>query len=297
MNHKEINIIEFPSNLGLKQTEYADEPGVRKLPEWLRKWGFHDEINPRNIYSIESPAYSMEFDESSGVRNAGKIAAYAKEQSRLLKEIFRDNSFQVILGGDCSILIGACLALKSIGNFGLFFLDGHTDFIGPDLSETGGAAGMDLAIVTGYGNDKLTNIENLKPYIKEENVYCVGNRYLDETYLNPVRTAGIHYFDLEAVREIGISIVVRDFLKMIEEKELDGFLIHFDADVLNDDIMPAVDSRQEGGLSYPEMKQILEPLVCSPKAVGMEITILDPDLDPNAYYTRPFIENIANLFK
>ena len=80
---------------------------------------------------------------------------------------------------------------------------------------------------------------------------------------------------------------------MINEHHLDGYFIHFDADVLDEKIMPAVDSRQPDRLSYSELKAILSPLVNNPKAVGMEITILDPDLDPEGKYSRKFIKNIT----
>jgi len=39
---------------------------------------------------------------------------------------------------------------------------------------------------------------------------------------------------------------------MVSENNLDGFWLHLDVDVLNDDIMPAVDSREKGGLFYDE---------------------------------------------
>ena len=44
---KDLIIIECPTNLGLSKMPYAKEPGVRKLPEWLNKWGFHSAITPK----------------------------------------------------------------------------------------------------------------------------------------------------------------------------------------------------------------------------------------------------------
>ena len=45
MNSNTINIFEFPSNLGLKKTEFEIEPGVKLLPDWFRKNQFHDRID------------------------------------------------------------------------------------------------------------------------------------------------------------------------------------------------------------------------------------------------------------
>ncbi|WP_335964270.1 hypothetical protein [Galbibacter sp. PAP.153] len=40
MNSNKINIVEFPSNLGLKKRILDVEPGVKMLPEWLKKHHF-----------------------------------------------------------------------------------------------------------------------------------------------------------------------------------------------------------------------------------------------------------------
>lgn len=121
MNSSNINIIEFPSNLGLKKLKTENEPGVKKLPGWLRKHGFHDKIKPAKIIDLKPPNYSMNLDRKSGVRNTAKIIKYAKEQSNLLLSQLNNDCFQVILGGDCSILIGNAIALKQIGNYRIVF--------------------------------------------------------------------------------------------------------------------------------------------------------------------------------
>jgi arginase len=288
-----ICILEFPSNLGLKEPFPGKEPGVKKLPEFLQKRNFHSLLNPVGIHRLNPPAYSMELDEISGVRNADQIVRYASEQSQMLENILLENNFPIVLGGDCSILIGNTLALKNIGSFALFFLDGHTDFMLPALSQTGGAAGMDLAIVTGHGHNKLTNIDQQKPYIREDHVWCVGNREYDQAYVKAIKDSDIHYVDLASLRRYGIKKCIADFLQMVRNENLDGFWIHMDLDVLNDTIMPAVDSRQPDGLGYEEFNEILGLLLADAKATGLEITILDPDLDPTGDYTKEFVKNFS----
>ena len=291
-----INIFEFPLNLGLTKKEHETEPGVKKLPDWFRKFGFHERINPKKIFRLESPDYEMDFDEETGVKNPDKIIEYAKKQSEIILKNFDKKTFTIILGGDCSILIGNAIALKKLGNYGLFYLDGHTDYIPPRLSPTGGVAGMDLAIVAGLGHEKLTNIDNLQPYFSEKNIFCVGNAETDdEEYIGEILNSDIHYFDLYRLRENGFKKTSEDFLHLIKEKNLDGFFIHFDVDVLKDEIMPCVDSRMEDGIDYDELKEILQPLINNEKCFGMEITILDPDYDGNGDYTKPFIENLIQI--
>lgn len=291
-----VSIIEFPSNLGLKEPIEGHEPGVKKLPDWLRKHKFHDFIKAESVYRLNPPACSIYLDKDTGVRNTDKIVQYAKEQTIVLEKVLCEHTFPLIIGGDCSILIGNMLALKKKGNYALFFLDGHTDFIGPELSTTGGAAGMDLAIVTGYGHPALTNIDNLKPYIKEEYVWCVGNREYDKKYIEPVLNSNINYYSLTELRSMGMQKCVSDFFSMVSDYNLEGFWIHLDVDVLNDTIMPAVDSPQKDGLDYEELDQVLQLLLSHQKAAGLEITILDPDLDPTGQYTKEFVHSFCNSF-
>lgn len=295
---REINIFEFPFNLGLTKKDHEVEPGVRKLPDWLRKFGFHDQLHPKNTFRLEAPEYAMDFDEETQVKNPHQIIEYAKKQSELILNNSEKDSFNIMIGGDCSILIGTAVALKKLGNFGLFYLDGHTDFILPQLSPSGGVAGMDLAIVAGMGHEKLTNINGLKPYFKEESIFCVGNAEMDDQeYVDQVIHSDVHYYDLENLRKNGFRKTAEDFLKMVQENNLDGFFIHFDVDVLKDEIMPAVDSRMEDGIDYDDLKEILIPLIENAKCFGIEITILDPDYDKEGLYTKPFIDNLIKMIK
>ncbi len=73
--------------------------------------------------------------------------------------------------------------------------------------------------------------------------------------------------------------------------------MHIDVDVLDDAIMPCVDSRTPGGLSYEEFNALTFPLFKSKQLKGLEITILDPDLDPEGKYTPAFVQNITGNFK
>jgi len=297
MKRNKINIFEFPSNLGLKKKEFEVEPGVKLLPNWLRINQFHNLIAPDQSFTLVPPDYAMDLDEESGVRNADKIIEYAKDQAELLSKFINRDSFAIIIGGDCSILIGNALALKQKGDYGLFFLDGHTDYVSPEVSHSRAAAGMELAIITGYGHDKLTNTSNLRPYIQEKSVWCVGNREYDPKVVNEILDSEINYFDLNTLRKTGPKYCTSQFLKMVNENHLDGFLIHLDVDVLNDDIMPAVDSREKDGLYYSELNILLSELLCSDKAIGIEITILDPTLDEEGVYTKEFVSNFIKVIE
>jgi arginase len=293
---KEVYIVEFPSNLGLKEPQPGKEPGVKKLPDWLWRHNLHKFIPYKDIIRIDPPKYSNIRDTKTQILNANSLVEYAREQAYLLNNLLTQNKFPFILGGDCSILLGTAVALKQKGNYGLFYLDGHTDFMNVSLSETGGVGGMAASIVTGNGHEKLTNILNLSPYIKEENLWCVGNREYDDEYENEIRNSTATYLSLEMLRKQGIENFASSFLSEIKDKNLDGFWLHIDVDVLNDSIMPCVDSRTPDGLTYDEFNELTSYLFQSEKLSGLEITILDPDLDPTGQYTKEFVAHISATF-
>lgn len=292
---KEICIVEFPSNLGLKEPKPGKEPGVNRLPDWLWKHNFHKIITKKEPIRLDAPKYSNLKDPETKFLNINSLVTYAREQAYLINNLLSQNKFPFVLGGDCSILLGTAIALKQKGNYGLFYLDGHTDFMDISLSETGGAGGMAASLATGNGPEKLTNILNLSPYIKEENLWCVGNREYDDEYENQIRNSFATYVSLNELRQRGIKNCIELFLLEVQNKNLDGFWLHIDLDVLNDEIMPCVDSRTPDGLFYEEFNEICSLLFESDKLTGTEITILDPDLDPSGKYTKAFVANFSTL--
>lgn len=296
MNKLKITIIEAPSNLGLIEPKPGHEPGVKKLPKWLEKYGLYRNLLPDKILLVEPPAYSMYYADASGVRNADAIAQYSKKLARIVSKELRKNHFPIVIGGDCSILIGCALALKLVGNFGLFFIDGHTDFVLPQSSFTKGAAGMDLAIVTGYGHVKLSNLYEKQPYVTKENVLAFGNKEFEKELVRCIETSGIEYFDINRIRKIGIDTIVNNYLSKMKANRIDGIWIHLDVDVLDDVVMPCVDSPTPGGLRYDELKNTLKTLLRSKLIRGINLTILDPDLDPRGIYTKRFVDEFSDGF-
>ena len=293
---REVYIVEFPSNLGLKEPQPGKEPGVKRLPDWFQRHNLHKILDPKNTLRLDPPKYNNTKNPETLILNANPLVEYAREQAYMINNLLTRNKFPFVLGGDCSILLGSAIALKQKGNYALFYLDGHTDFMDISLSETGGVGGMAASIVTGNGHEKLTNILNLSPYIKEENLWCVGNREYDDEYEDQIRNSAATYISLNELRKKGISNCVELFLSEVENKNLDGFWLHIDVDVLNDNIMPCVDSRTQDGLLYDEFNELTSQLFQSNSLSGLEITILDPDLDLTGQYTRDFVENITTTF-
>ena len=69
--------------------------------------------------------------------------------------------------------------------------------------------------------------------------------------------------------------------------------MHLDADVLDDAIMPAVDYRMPGGLSWEELATILQAAIASGHAIGLNITIFNPQLDSDGSIATAFVYSLV----
>ena len=294
---QQIQIISAPSILGLKPS------GVENLPESLINAGLPEKINSvREIIKVPTlnDAYDIRRDSETNCLNPTAIRDFSLNLIMALTEQMNSRNFPLVLGGDCSILIGIMPALKLKGNFGLLFLDAHADFYLPDQSTTGELADMDLSIVTGRGPSILTDINNLGPYIKDKNVIHIGQRDGEETKQygsQEIKDSDISLFDLVAIRSMGLQKITNEITTQMESLALDGFWIHFDTDVISDDENPAVDYRLPGGLSFQEVTQLLSKLILTGKIIGMSVTIFNPVLDTDGTITVKLSNCLASAFK
>jgi arginase len=291
---KPLSIIEAPSNLGLMPPAPGREPGTRKAADTLRRLGLYERLRPLEALGVAAAPYEPDDERALNVRNVGAIAEHARRLADAVETTVRAGRFPLVVGGDCSLLVGAMLGLKRIGDTALLFIDGHTDFYLPEQSGTGGAAGMDLALVTGWGPRELTDLEGRRPYVDVERVAALGNRDHQQrsaANIPDAASAGFHYRPLDALRSEGIGAATSLAIAALKAGD-SGYWIHLDVDVLDSEIMPAVDSPQPDGLSWPELEELLHTAL-SGNAVGLQITIYDPDRDPDLTAGRRIVELLA----
>lgn len=291
-----VVVLDAPSNLGLSPPEPGREPGVRGLASALRQRGIVTRLGAEDGGGLAPPPYSPEIEPATGTRNGEAIRGYALDLAGRVLDLVGSGRFPLVLGGDCSNLIGGMLALRRMGRFGLMFVDGHLDFRHPGNSaRLGAVAGEDLAVVTGRGPECLANIDGLGPLVRDEDVIALGERE-DYPEWRDIHSTGTTVWDLWRLRAWGFAEAAEMAVDKLETNGVEGFWLHLDADVLDDDLMPAVDSRQPGGMSYGELVKLLGVLLRSGLAVGMEVTIYDPELDPTGEIAEGFAGAIVESF-
>jgi arginase len=279
-------IVEAPSHLGLRAE------GVEELPAALLGAGLAELLDAGRGKRLAAPTFDPRIDSSTGLLNPGGLRDHARRLADAVGAVLDDGAFPIVLGGDCSILLGTTLGLRRRGRYGLLFVDGHADFYQPEAEPTGEAASMELALVTGRGPEIVTNLEGRRPLVRDEDVVVFGFRDAAHAAAEGSRPLAptLRALDLAAVRERA----TQEALAHLERKDGPaGFWIHLDVDVLDDAIMPAVDYRLPDGLGWDELSVLLRLAASSDRAVGLEITIFNPTLDPDARIASRLVDALV----
>ncbi len=271
-------VVRAPSGLGLRAA------GVEGLSDALLGHGLARALDARITAIVPPPAAPGIRDPESGVLNAREVAAYGVALADAVGAVLDVGEVPLVLGGDCSVLLGGTLALRRRGGGGLLFLDGHADFYQPSAEPSGEAASMDLALATGYGPPAVGDLEGRAPLIRAEDAVVAGFRDVEEQAREGSQPlpSTLLALDLAAVHAAGApAAAARAVAHLTRPGAPEQFWVHVDADVLDDAVMPAVDYRQPGGLSPDELATVLAVAIATGRVAGVEVTIYNPALDPD----------------
>ncbi|MET8231972.1 arginase family protein [Micromonospora sp. NPDC005298] len=294
---RRIAVLDAPTNLGLRPPTPTSVPGCAKAPGALRDHDLLARLRARDAGCITPPRYDPgDWRPGDGVCHAREIADYSLALAERIGSIIDRGEFPVVLGGDCSVLLGSALAMHRLGEavggrIGLVFVDGHSDFRHPgNASYVGAAAGEDLALVTGRGQADLAALEGRRPYFRDIDVVVLGIRAQDEYRLD-LQAAGITTRPVPALRAEGAARTAQWAHEQLADCA--GYWVHIDVDVLDPAVMPAVDAPDPGGIAFAELEILLAGLVDTPHCLGVELTVFDPDYDPDGSYAAEIVNTVV----
>jgi len=287
-----IALVAAPTNLGLRPPQPGSVPGSAKAPEALREAGLHARLlnaGATDAGVVLAGRYVGDVDPVPGrVRNQDALIDHARRLADRLGQVFDIGHTPLVLGGDCSLLVGSGLALRRRGRYGLVHIDGHSDFRHPgNSSHCASLAGEDLAAAVGRHWPAVSDLDGRRPYFDPADAVHIGCRDDDE-HLDEIREALGGVVTARELRETGAASAASTAVAVAGARHLAGYWLHLDVDVLDPEHMPAVDSPDPGGLTPDELSTLLA--VLAPGAVGAQVTVFDPDLDPDGRYARLLTE-------
>ena len=283
--HRPIAIVGAPSSIGIRPYDDGTARRLDLAPNALREQGLARRVGARDVGDVIPPPYRDFVRPPHRPRNEDGVAAYSREIAGRVADAAAAEAFALLLGGDCSVVLGGLLGVRRRGRsrVGLVYVDAHADFATPESSRTGSAASMCLALAVGRGDTLLARLGGDAPLVRGEDVVVIGRRDdWDEPWYGEdvLRASPVLDLTHAAVRAGGAEAAASASIERLAPN-VDGFWIHVDADVLDPTVLPAVDSPEPGGLTLAELGDLLTPLARHPAALGLELTIYDPALDPD----------------
>jgi arginase len=296
-----VSLVLAPSNLGLRP-ENGRQPGTWQAPRVLMDAGLREALGAQEVLRLPRPVYEFEAQHRTRIRNGQTIRAFSLTLGEKVRDILEAGRFPVVIGGDCSILLGVLYGARLAGTRGLVHVDGHSDFTQEKSYATpqtlGAAAGMDLALASGRGEPMVTDWPGIgSPLAEDADIVQVGERGAGEAWFRQfygdILETEITRITAQEAIAAGMEATARRIVARLAERGLDRAWLHVDLDVLDEKVMPAVDSPGSPGFDYAQLSTLVAALVASGRVAGANFSIYDPDRDPKRRYARPLVECIA----
>lgn len=281
--------------LGVPTNSAGTINGVARAPRTLREAGLLDELRRHaevhDYGDVKLPDPSPERDAKTRVIDPRGLAALVTRVRDAVVPILDNGHFPLVIGGDCPLLLGCLFAAGSHDRVGLLFVDGHEDAYLPEQSSTGEAADMELAFALGIADASWSpELGNVLPLVEPDDVRILGAR------------------DAELLRAEGVASL-GDRLALVDGNRLAAdpggaaaaassslihpWWFHLDLDVLSTEALPAIDYPQPGGIGWKELA-LVATAALSNDPTGWDITIYNPDLDPEGNHARRIVRFIGS---
>lgn len=272
--------------------------GVARAPAALRDAGLVEALGRAGLTvtdrgDLDLPTPIPDRDPTSHVIGPGVLAPMIRRVRDAVTGSLAGGAFPLVLGGDCPVLVGCLAAAAATGDARVLFVDGHEDAWPADRSTTGEAADMELGWLLGRGTASLpADLAEGTPVLGPDDVVVLGAR--DRAQLAEAAVASIG----DLVRIVPPGEIAHHPAAVAGEaaahlSERGRWWLHVDLDVLATDSLAAVDYPQAGGLDWPTLTGLTVEALASPAALGWDLTIYNPDLDPGGVGARRIVQYVA----
>lgn len=266
-----VAVVGVPMDLG------ANRRGVDMGPSALRYARLLEQLEDLG-YTVEDLGDVPVSLARARVRR-GRGLAYLEEiraAALVLKErlaALPEGVFPIVLGGDHSLSMGSVAGAARGRRVGVVWVDAHADFNTPETSPSGNVHGMPLAVLSGLGHPRLTEVFRA---VDPKDVVLVGVRSLDPGEKRLLKEAGVRVYTMHEVDRLGVARIAEEVLK-----HLQGLPLHvsLDADVLDPTLAPGVGTPVPGGLTYREAHLLMEILAESGRVQSLDLVEVNPILD------------------
>jgi arginase len=282
------------SVLGVPTSAGSHNPGQEKAPAAWRAAGLIGELQAAGLDvedrgDLEATPYRP-VEPDGGLRDTERVAEVIRRVSAEVAAIRAAGRLPLVLGGDCTITLGA---LDGFGGGGLVYFDGDADLTTPERSASAVADTMGMTHLLGGGSPRLARLGSRYPLLRPGQVVLFGfdPAELDTGEWTELVSRHLYAAPAPAVRAdpAGEAQRARGYL----DRRSVSYLVHFDVDVLHTGLFPLANYPHFAGLTLAEVSACLNEFADGERFGGLVITEVNPDHDPSGELLRALTARVV----
>jgi arginase len=215
-------------------------------------------------------------------RNLSAVAEVAAEVADAVAKVVETGRVPLVLGGDCTITIGAVAGLKRChADGGLIYVDGDTDLGVPGDGGSGILDSMGISHLLGRGAPELAGLGGHTPLLEARRLAILGPdpRETDDAGRALLADEGVSLQEAPAFIADPRAAAQRALDKVTSASG--RFVVHFDVDVVDSGDLPLGNFPHYGsGVQLDHAVAALRVLRSHPSFAGLVVTEVNPTHDP-----------------
>ncbi len=297
---KSVSLIGAPTDIG------AGSRGTSMGPEALRVAGIAQAIEQFGMAvqdrgNLPGPGNPWQ-PAVNGFRHLDEVVQWSHLVHAAVHAELVAGHVPVLLGGDHSLAIGSISAVarhcREAGrSLRVLWFDAHADFNTAALTPSGNLHGMPVACLCGQGPQALVEMGGNSatgPALNPADLRLIGIRSVDQGEKELVHTMGIEVFDMRAIDEMGMRLVMDQALAQMDANT--HLHVSLDVDFLDPDIAPGVGTPVRGGPTYREAQLCMEMIADSGCLSSLDIVELNPAFDIRNRTADLAVDLVQSLF-
>jgi arginase len=286
-----LRLIGVPSSAG------AHAPGVERAPGQLRAAGLAEALSAAGIAVFDAGDLPVSLFAAtaapSGARNLAAVLEVVSHVADAVAAARADGDVPVLLGGDCTLVLGAVAGLRrheqARGEVGVFYLDGDADLDTPQEG-WGVLDSCGVAHLLGDGDPQLAALRPDGPLLDAASLVLFGFHpaQLSAGQWRRFAGRGLYGVPVTAIPPGDAGRHALEALARLRDKP--ALLCHLDVDAIDYASFPLADCpRYHGGLSLPDTFDAVKAVAGHPGLACLTLTEVNPDHDPTCELSQQLV--------